>query len=325
MFRFHSARKFDIEVAMSVALIYNALYLRHNTGAHPENYRRLEAILAALKNDENLWKRLRNIGPKSATYEDITRCHSPELIEELRLKCASGITAMDSDTAISRDSFDVALLAAGAAITAVDAVMAEDGGRAFGLIRPPGHHATPTRSMGFCLFNNAAIGARYAQSKYGVERVLIIDWDVHHGNGTQEIFWTDPSVFYFSTHQYPYYPGTGAASEHGAGKGDGYTLNIPLNAGTSARRHREAFKDALAVIARLFPPDLVIVSAGFDSRRGDPLGGLMLDDTDFAEMSKEVVRIAEKHANGRIIGLLEGGYNLDLLGGSVTSHIAALL
>jgi acetoin utilization deacetylase AcuC-like enzyme len=222
---------------MSISLIYDARYLRHNTGAHPENYRRLEAILATLKNDEELWKKLLKTAPKPATDEDITRCHNSELIEELRVKCLIGISSMDSDTTISKDSFDVALLAAGAAITAVDAVMAESGGRAFGLIRPPGHPATPTRSMGFCLFNNAAIGARYAQSKYGVERVLIIDWDVHHGNGTQDIFWTDPSVFYFSTHQYPYYPGTGAANEHGAGKGEGHTLNIPLNAGTSARRH----------------------------------------------------------------------------------------
>jgi acetoin utilization deacetylase AcuC-like enzyme len=179
--------------------------------------------------------------------------------------------------------------------------------------------------MGFCLFNNAAIGARYAQSRYGVERVLIIDWDVHHGNGTQEIFWTDPSVFYFSTHQYPYYPGTGSADERGTGKAEGTTLNIPLPMGTPAREHRQAFADALHEIERQFPPDLVIISAGFDSRRGDPLGGLMLEDSDFYEMTKDVLRIAEKHASGRVIGLLEGGYNLDLLGESAKSHITALL
>lgn len=309
---------------MSVSLIHDAFYLRHNTGAHPENYRRLEAILAALKSDESLWNKLLKLSPKAASDADIARCHDSGLIEQLRVLCANGVPAIDSDTSISRDSFDVARLAAGAAITAVDAVMAENGGRAFGLVRPPGHHATPTRSMGFCLFNNAAIGARYAQATYGVERVLLIDWGVHHGNGTEDIFWTDPSVFYFSTHQYPYYPGTGAASERGAGTGDGYTLNIPLNAGTTARNQRQAFKDALGAIARTFPPDPIIISAGFDSRRGDPLGGLMLEDTDFAEMSKEVVRIAEKHANGRVIGLLEGGYSLDLLGGSVASHIGAL-
>jgi acetoin utilization deacetylase AcuC-like enzyme len=216
-------------------------------------------------------------------------------------------------------------LAAGAALTAVDAVMREEGGHAFALIRPPGHHATSSTAMGFCLFNNAAIGARYAQVKYDVERVLIIDWDVHHGNGTQEIFWEDPSVFYFSTHQYPYYPGTGSSGERGGGKGEGYTLNIPLPMGTSARHHRQAFTDALHEIERKFPPDLIIISAGFDSRRGDPLGGLMLEDSDFYEMTKDVLRLADKHAAGRVVGLLEGGYNLDLLGNSVKSHISALL
>jgi acetoin utilization deacetylase AcuC-like enzyme len=193
------------------------------------------------------------------------------------------------------------------------------------VIRPPGHHATITNAMGFCLFNNAAIGARYAQARYGVERVLIIDWDVHHGNGTQDIFWSDPTVFYFSTHQYPHYPGTGAADERGGGRGEGTTLNIPLSMGTPARDHRQAFIDAMHQIERGFPPDLVIISAGFDSRRGDPLGGLMLEDADFSEMTKEVLRVAEKHASGRVIGLLEGGYNLELLGGSVKSHISALL
>jgi acetoin utilization deacetylase AcuC-like enzyme len=203
--------------------------------------------------------------------------------------------------------------------------MQSEGERAFCIIRPPGHHATITHAMGFCLFNNAAVGARYAQSRYGVERVLIIDWDVHHGNGTQEIFWTDPTVFYFSTHQYPYYPGTGSAGERGAGKAEGTTLNIPLPMGTPAHAHRQAFADALHEIEKRFPPDLVIISAGFDSRRGDPLGGLMLEDSDFYEMTKDVLRIAEKHASGRVIGLLEGGYNLDLLGASVKSHVTALL
>jgi len=309
---------------MAVSVIYDPTYLNHNTGNHPENSRRLERILESVKSGE-LGQRVRMQKPVPASVEDIVRVHRREMVEQVKQLCESGAPYIDMDTHISRESYNVALLAAGAAITAVDAVMKEDGGRAFGLIRPPGHHARPQTSMGFCLFNNAAIGARYAQAKYGVETVLIIDWDVHHGNGTQEIFWTDPTVFYFSTHQYPFYPGTGSTAERGEGKGEGFTLNVPLRSGTPGRVHREAFKDALHDIDRRFSPDLVIISAGFDSRRGDLLGGLMLEDSDFAEMTKEVLRIAEKHSDGRVIGLLEGGYNLDLLGASVSSHLTALL
>ena len=310
---------------MSVSLIYDSAYLKHETGVHPENARRLEAILRAIDSDENLSKHLVRVAPGPAHNEDLARCHREELVYHLESLCVRGETYVDVDTRISPESFEVAKLAAGAATNAVDRVMTQEGGRAFCAVRPPGHHATITNAMGFCLFNNAAIGARYAQARYGVERVLIIDWDVHHGNGTQEIFWNDPSVFYFSTHQYPYYPGTGSSGERGGGKGEGTTLNVPLPAGTSARDHRQAFSDALQQIESRFPPDLIIISAGFDSRRGDPLGGLMLEDTDFSEMTKEVLRMAEKHASGRVIGLLEGGYHLDLLGGSVKSHLSALL
>jgi acetoin utilization deacetylase AcuC-like enzyme len=239
--------------------------------------------------------------------------------------CEHGGGNIDADTRVSRDSFDVARLAAGAAITAVDSVLRTEGGKAFALVRPPGHHATDRRSMGFCLFNNAAVAARYAQEKHGVETVLIIDWDVHHGNGTQDIFWSDNTVFYFSSHQYPHYPGTGARDETGASKGEGYTINLPLSAYTSARDHRTGFNEALRSIEQRFHPDLIIISAGFDSHREDPLGNLMLEDTDFGEMTKEVLRIADKHSVGRVVGLLEGGYNLDVLGGSVRAHLKSLL
>jgi acetoin utilization deacetylase AcuC-like enzyme len=311
---------------MSVHLIHDPAFLRHETGAdHPESPERLRRTLETLEADETLWGKLKKVKPKPAALEDLARCHHEEMIIRVSETRGGGSTFLDSDTPIGSESFDVALLAAGAAITAVDAVFAEEGGRAFGLTRPPGHHATPERSMGFCVFNNAAIAARYAQKRYSAETVLIIDWDVHHGNGTQDIFWQDSEVFYFSTHQYPFYPGTGAANETGEGRGAGTTLNIPLRSHTTAQDHRHAFTDALHAVERRFQPDLVIISAGFDSRRGDPLGGLMLEDRDFYEMTKEALRIAEKHSAGRLVGLLEGGYNLDLLGGSVKSHLAALM
>jgi len=310
---------------MSLSLIYDAQYLNHDTGPHhPENSHRLTAIIKAV-GESDIRDRVRLVKPSAAAPEDVIRCHQEELVDEVASLCANGEGFIDADTRISSQSYDVALLAAGAGITAVDEVMKENGGRAFCLVRPPGHHATSERAMGFCLFNNAAIAARYAQIKYGVENVLIVDWDVHHGNGTQDIFWFDPTVFYFSTHQYPFYPGTGSSAERGEGKGEGFTLNIPLRGGTSAADHRDSFMRGLEVIENKFHPDFVIVSAGFDSRRGDLLGGLMLEDEDFREMTKQLLRISEKHANGRLISLLEGGYNLDLLGGSVISHLSALM
>jgi acetoin utilization deacetylase AcuC-like enzyme len=309
---------------MKTALIYSSDYLNHETGRHPENAARLRAISAALAQDDALQARVHKVCPKPASDEDILRCHSEQLLGQVRSFCDRGLPFLDLDTVICPESFNVGKLAAGAAITGVDLVFTGEAQNTFAFVRPPGHHATPARPMGFCLFNNAAIGARYAQAKYGAERVLIVDWDVHHGNGTQDIFYKDPSVFFFSTHQYPYYPGTGSRSERGEGQGEGTTLNIPLHQGTSARDHRAAFSEALGEIERVFPPDLVIISAGFDSRRDDPLGGLLLEDDDFAEMTKEVMALAERHAGGRVVSMLEGGYNLDTLGETVRTHINAL-
>lgn len=309
---------------MTTALVYDPAYLNHETGHHPENPQRLKVIISALQLDEALWTRLQHISPRPASDEDITRCHSSRLIEQLRSLCERSVPFVDLDTAICPQSFEVARLAAGAATVAVDQVFNGDAGNAIALVRPPGHHASSNRAMGFCLFNNAAIAARYAQSHYGAERILIIDWDVHHGNGTQDIFYRDPSVFYFSTHQYPYYPGTGSAGERGLEKGEGTTLNIPLSEGTSASSHRQAFSDALNAIEKTFPPDLIITSAGFDSRRGDPLGGLMLEDSDFEEMTKQVMDMADRHASGRVVSVLEGGYNLNTLGETVRTHVATL-
>ena len=309
---------------MTTALIYDSASRHHQTGHHPENARRFDVILAALENDATLWPQLARLSPREATDEEITRCHSERLVEQIRKLCERGIPYVDLDTVICSQSFEVARLAAGAVIAGVDRVFKGEAQNAFALVRPPGHHATPGRAMGFCLFNNAAIGARYAQTAYGAERVLIIDWDVHHGNGTQDIFYSDPTVFYLSLHQYPYYPGTGSAGERGEGRGEGATLNVPLRAGTSARDHRQAFSDALKAIESAFRPDLIMISAGFDSRRGDPLGGMLLEDADFREMTKEVMGMAERYSGGRVVSVLEGGYNLDTLGETVRTHVATL-
>jgi acetoin utilization deacetylase AcuC-like enzyme len=228
------------------------------------------------------------------------------------------------DTAICGASLEVALHAAGAVLNAVDAVVARQADNAFCIVRPPGHHATPDRGMGFCIFNNIAIGARYAQRKHGVERVLIADWDVHHGNGTQDIFYDDGSVFFFSTHQYPWYPGTGSADETGYADGEGKTLNCPFPAGAGRKEIVGAFRDRLVPAAAEFKPDLVLVSAGFDSRAGDPLGHFFLSDSDFAELTTNMLEIADRYAEGRLVSVLEGGYNLEGLACAARAHAQAL-
>ena len=309
---------------MTTAFIYDPRFLDHDTGAHPETARRLEVIREALEADRALWRELSHREPAPASMEDLARCHSMRLIDEIAGSVSGGLAALDADTPVSPESFEVACLAAGAAIRGVDLVLGREASNAFAALRPPGHHARPDRAMGFCLFNNVAVAARYAQSRYDVDRVLIVDWDVHHGNGTQEIFYEDPSVFFFSTHQHPWYPGTGASDETGAGPGEGTTLNVPLPAGTPAAAHRRAFRDALRRIGRAFRCDLVLISAGFDSRRGDPLGGLLLEDADFAGMTLEVMELADRAAGGRVVSVVEGGYNLNDLGAAVTAHVGAL-
>jgi len=228
------------------------------------------------------------------------------------------------DTIISPRSLDVALHAAGAALNAVDAVATRKVRNAFCIVRPPGHHATPDRGMGFCIFNNVAIAARYAQHKHGVGRVLIADWDVHHGNGTQDIFYADGTVFFFSTHQSPWYPGTGAADETGYDAGEGWTMNCPFPAGSGRREILGAFQEKLIAAAERVRPELVLISAGFDSRAGDPLGQFLLTDTDFQDLTNVMLEIADKHAGGRVVSLLEGGYNLSGLASGVRSHVTAM-
>ena len=313
-------------IKMSTALIYDPLFLEHNTGLnHPENPQRLNVIIKSLQDDQALWQTLIHIKPRAAQTNDILRCHTEQLIEGIIKYCESGeLNHIDPDTVVCPKSFEIAILAAGAGIVAVDQLYKQNITNAFCLVRPPGHHATTNQAMGFCLFNNIAIAARYAQSIYAVEKILIIDWDVHHGNGTQDIFYDDPSVFYFSTHQFPFYPGTGAVNEKGTGKGINTTLNVPLISGTSAQHHREMFSQSLKMILKKFQPGLILISAGFDARKFDPLANLNLSDQDYIEMTQEVMAIADQYCNNKIISFLEGGYNLGTLGKTVAGHIGAL-
>lgn len=313
---------------MATGVVYSHSYLNHKTsthpvrGFHPECPERVAVIAKRLEEAHSL--NLHWIEPRRADRTDILRCHSPSHYDLIEDACRQGVDSLDPDTTISSESFDVALLAAGGVLSAIDAVVNGLVENAFVVARPPGHHASFDRAQGFCLFNSVAVGARYAQLQYELERILIVDWDVHHGNGTQDIFYEDDSVFYFSLHQSPHYPGTGARTEEGEARGRGYTLNIPLPAGTPAQDYRNAFSTALELIVKKLHPDLVMISAGFDSHRDDPLGGLMLDNIDFIWMTEQLKHLAEKYAEGRLISLLEGGYNLRRLADVALDHVRAL-
>jgi acetoin utilization deacetylase AcuC-like enzyme len=263
--------------------------------------------------------------PRPASDRDLIACHAQEYIDGVKQAIAEGQSILPTgDTRISERSLDVARLAAGGVMTAIDAVMDGTARNAFCIVRPPGHHAGVARGSGFCVFNNVAVGARYAQQQRGVERVLIVDWDVHHGNGTQEIFYRDDSVFFFSTHQSPWYPHTGHAAERGSGNGLGFTMNCPLAAGAARAEIVGAFIKRLSPAADRFKPNLVLISAGFDSREGDPLGKFRLIDDDFVELTHICMDIAHDHADGRLVSVLEGGYDLQGLTSAVAAHVGAL-
>jgi acetoin utilization deacetylase AcuC-like enzyme len=306
-------------------LVYSTDYLQHLTPAgHPESPRRAEVVAKALA-DAGLMEKLARIEPRKATSEDILRCHAKDYFEVAKRDVEAGKPDLSTgDTNLSEQSFEVALLAAGGVCAAVDQVIQGKVSNAFCIVRPPGHHATPIRGMGFCLFNNIAIGARYAQAKHNVGKVLIADWDVHHGNGTQDIFYEDGSVLFFDTHQSPWYPGTGDATETGAGKGLGCIINNPFPAGSGRKEILGAFEGKLFEAAQRFKPDLVMVSAGFDSRLGDPLGGFRLTDDDFADLTKVMMQIARDHAQNRLVLVMEGGYNLRGLMKAATATVATL-
>jgi acetoin utilization deacetylase AcuC-like enzyme len=311
---------------MKTAIVHHPVYMQHDTGAgHPERPERYRVVMEALRGDAELWPKLSEMEATSAPRGDVQACHTPQHFKRVERAVSEGLGYLDADTIVSMRSLDAALYAAGGACRAVEAVMSGEANNAFLPVRPPGHHATAERAMGFCLFNTVAIAARYAQARYPeVERVAVVDWDVHHGNGTQGIFYDDPSVFFFSAHQYPWYPGTGARGETGMGRGRGYTLNVPVRAQTPAGEHRRMFEAALEEISAKFKPDLVIISAGFDAHESDPLGLLMLEDEDFVAMTRVVKSWAASACAGRLISCLEGGYNLQTLGGTVRAHVSAL-
>ncbi|MBI4400897.1 MAG: histone deacetylase [Nitrospirae bacterium] len=306
--------------------VYHPDYLKHDMGfGHPESPERLRAIVLRLE-ASGVLDRLVRIEPVLASDEWITQVHAPSYLAGLKARSpSSGRVSLDPDTSISPGSLPAAYLAAGGALAAADAIMAGKVENAFCAVRPPGHHAERDRAMGFCLFNNVAIAARYLQRRHGVERVLIVDWDVHHGNGTQHTFSDDPSVLFFSTHQYPYYPGTGRATERGEGKGEGTTINVPMSSGQGDEDYRDVFERVLVPATDAFRPDFVLISAGFDAHRDDPLAGMGLTEDGYATLSGIVAGIARRHSRGRILSCLEGGYNLNALSASVERHLLALL
>ncbi len=310
----------------TVGFVSHPDFLKHDTSpSHPERPDRLRAIQARLS-ATGLIQTIKALAPRQAENSWLEAAHTPEHIKNVQTRCKQGLLQMeDPETLLCPASYDVARLAAGAALVAVDTVMENEADAVFCASRPPGHHCERDQAMGFCLFNTAAIAARYTQREYSIDRVLILDWDVHHGNGTQHILEEDPSVFYVSLHQYPHYPGTGHSSETGIGPGQGATLNVLMDAGSGDDDYLSVFDSQILPAIGSFNPDFIVVSAGFDAHHADPLSATSVTESGFSEMTKRIWSMAKTHANGRLISILEGGYDLEGLSGSVESHLQTLV
>jgi len=313
-----------MKTVIRTGFVYHPDYLKHDAGAfHPESPERLIAIVDGIKNS-GLWDKLVHLDPSSATMEQVEYVHTDGYVRFLKEFCARGGGRLEIDTGASRDSFDVALLAVGGVIKATDAVMNREVDNAFAAVRPPGHHALTDTGKGFCLFNNLAIGARYLQKEHNVEKILIVDWDVHHGDGTHYTFYEDPSVFYFSIHQFPFYPGTGRIYETGRNKGAGYTMNVPVPFGAGVQEYIDTFQKKLKPVALKFDPEFILISAGFDAHEADPLSGIRLTSSAYGDLTDIVCEIADQTCDGRIVSSLEGGYDLPSLAESVVEHLKSL-
>lgn len=316
--------------ALTGFLLHPASALHDPGWGHPEHQGRLRSLASAVSKDMlALHDRVAQVEPRSATEEEILRVHTRDLVDRVQLAADRAMEEersipMDSDTLVSGASWDAAVGSSGAVLSAVDGVAAGRIKNAFVATRPPGHHATASRAMGFCLFNHVAVAARYVQDQGIAERVLIVDWDVHHGNGTQDIFYEDGSVFYLSLHQYPHFPGTGRGDETGTGPGEGATKNVPLPPGTSRGEYRDRFLEALAEVRRCFDPGFILVSSGFDVLSGDPLGGQEVEPDDLHGFTTAVMALADERAEGRVVCLLEGGYVPARVGAGAVSVLRAL-
>jgi acetoin utilization deacetylase AcuC-like enzyme len=309
---------------MKAGLVYDPIYLEHDTGDHVENSRRLVEAMSYLK-ETGIREKLISLPARPASLEELKMIHAPEYVSYVKSKAENGGGWLDPDTVMSPKSYAAALYAAGGVLAAVEAVMNGKVDDAFALVRPPGHHATHDRAMGFCIFNNVAIAGEFALRKFNLNRVLIVDFDVHHGNGTQDAFYADPKVLYFSTHQHPFYPGTGRMDETGSGRGEGTTVNFPMAAGWGDEEYLRAFNEVLVPVARRFQPQLILVSAGFDAHWADHLAMMKATITGFAQMTRILKELAAELCQGRLVFTLEGGYNLRVVASSTKATFDVLL